>query len=197
MDIVGDEIVAWPALFFAIDFQYAILDNGLYIKIKWIFCVYSFFSTVINSTYQLNDLNGGTEEDVLYQSDASFSAKLDNSHSHNNKQINKSISGDNGLSSVNNINRSSKSSRHNRNNNVKNTNKASSKLNNAQMIKGDSTASQNALDGKHFYNKIIDWNSDGEQHMDTERTADNDYDYNGYNGAASGSFTSCLISSIE
>lgn len=43
--------------------------------------------TVINSTYQSADASGGNEEDVLYQSDASFSAKLDNSQSHNtNKQ---------------------------------------------------------------------------------------------------------------
>lgn len=42
---------------------------------------------MINSTYQSGDASGGNEEDVLYQSDASFSAKLDNSQSHNaNKQ---------------------------------------------------------------------------------------------------------------
>lgn len=58
---------------------------------------------MINSTYQSSDTSSGNDEDILYQSDALFSAKLDNSQSHNtNKQ---------------NINSNTK-----RNNNTENTN---------------------------------------------------------------------------
>ncbi|XP_055323998.1 uncharacterized protein LOC129578841 [Sitodiplosis mosellana] len=164
---------------------------------------------VINSTYQSNDLSG-TEEDVLYQSDASFSAKLDNSYSHNNKQsYNKSVSnGDKSQSSssVNNLNRNSKSSRYNKSNNVKNvSNKQlnAKPLNKVETSKGvtkqttgsgistgDGGTNQNILqiddDKKNvdFYNTIIDWNQniDTNQHPDTESTSDNDNNDYSYNG---------------
>lgn len=166
---------------------------------------------MINSTYQSNDLSHGTEEDVLYQSDASFSAKLDNSYSHNNKQSsNKSVSnGDNSQSSssVNNLNRNSKSSRYNKNNNVKNANNNSKQslkpLNKLETSKGvtkqtvgsssnsnSNAPNQNTLlinDGKKnvdFYNTIIDWkqNMDAIESTETESTSDNDNNDYGYNG---------------
>lgn len=162
--------------------------------------IWSFSFAVINSTYQSNDLNHGTEEDVLYQSDASFSAKLDNSYSHNNKQsYNKSVSnGDNiqSSSSVNNLNRNSKNSRHNKSINVKNT---SNKLDRAEASGGaskqltaSSLANQNTLhidddDDKRnvdFFNTIIDWNQEidaNQLQSQTEGTSDNN-GYNGYSG---------------
>lgn len=148
---------------------------------------------VINSTYQSNDLSHGTEEDVLYQSDASFSAKLDNSYSHNNKQsYNKSVSnGDNiqSSSSVNNLNRNSKNSRHNKSINVKNISN-NSKLNKSEASKGankqltaNSAANQNSVhteDDKRnvdFFNTIFDWNQDIDTHQlqlkTEEGTSDN------------------------
>lgn len=168
--------------------------------------------TVINSTYQSNDLNSGTEEDVLYQSDASFSAKLDNSYSHNNKQsYNKSVSnGDKSQSSsksVNNLNRNSKSSRYNKKNNVKNINnktlKPLNKLDTSkgvtkQTTGGSRSSSNSNLGGTNqntlqidddkrnvdFFNTIIDWNQniDTNQHLDTESTSDNDNNDYSYNG---------------
>lgn len=164
---------------------------------------------VINSTYQSNDLSG-TEEDVLYQSDASFSAKLDNSYSHNNKQsYNKSVSnGDNSQSSssVNNLNRNSKSSRYNKSSNVKNVNNKQSNVkplkraNTSKGVTKQTTSSDSAGDGDggtnknllqfdddkrnvDFYNTIIDWNQniDTNQHPDTESTSDNDNNDYSYN----------------
>lgn len=170
---------------------------------------------MINSTYQSNDLSSGTEEDVLYQSDASFSAKLDNSYSHNNKpSYNKSVSnGDNSQSSssVNNLNRNSKNSRHNKNNNVKIISKQmlNKQLNKFETKKStvtkqttsgssssssSSTANQNTLhinDDKEnvdFYNTIIDWkqNTDVIQAAEAESTSDNDNNDYGYNGYNTG-----------
>lgn len=55
--------------------------------------LFSHFFPVINSTYQPNeDANGSVEQDILYQSDASFGAKLDNSKSHNSTVTNKTNS---------------------------------------------------------------------------------------------------------
>lgn len=158
---------------------------------------------MINSTYQSNDLSSGTEEDVLYQSDASFSAKLDNSYSHNNKQnLNKSVSnGDNSQSSSNvnnNINRNSKNSRYSKN--VKNTIN-NSKVNKLESSKGvtkqtvigsngiGSLSNQNILftdDDKRnvdFYNTIIDWNKNinKNQHPEADSQSDNDNSDYGYN----------------
>lgn len=132
-----------------------------------------FLLTVINSTYQPNDISSGTEEDVLYQSDASFSAKLDNSYTHNNlnnvnnnnnkkKSTNSIFNGNNGQpqssSSVNKvINGSNKRSRYqtssnssgNNNNNSKITVKYKSKVeasNSAtRTVSSTSISSQNTV----------------------------------------------------
>lgn len=172
------------------------------------------FISVINSTYQTNDLSSGTEEDVLYQSDASFSAKLDNSYSHSNKQnYNKSVSnGDNSQSSssVNNLNRNSKNSRYNKN--VKNTINSSKQLNVKHVSKLESSKGQTkqtttttgsdgsasnqnifqTVDDKNnvdFYNTIIDWNKNinTNQRPEADSTSDNDNsDYSYINGFYNG-----------
>lgn len=66
-----------------------------------------FYFTVINSTYQSGDASSGNDEDILYQSDALFSAKLDNSQSHNtNKQnINSNTKNNNNTENNTNINK--------------------------------------------------------------------------------------------
>lgn len=54
-----------------------------------VFSLFYFSFPVINSTYQPNeDANGSVEQDILYQSDASFGAKLDNSKSHTSTAAN-------------------------------------------------------------------------------------------------------------
>lgn len=104
---------------------------------------------MINSTYQSGDINSsGTEEDVLYQSDALFSAKLDNSHSHNNnnnlnKSNHKNVSnGDNSPSSVNKMNR---------NNDKNNKNDNYNKISREIIVKNNTNTKQNnQMNSKHL-----------------------------------------------
>lgn len=68
--------------------------------------VFHILISVMNSTYQPNeDANGSVEEDILYQSDASFGAKLDNSKSRTitiNHKINSNSSSQNTNTNTNN-----------------------------------------------------------------------------------------------
>lgn len=107
---------------------------------------------MINSTYQTSDTSSGNEEDVLYQSDALFSAKLDDSQSHStNKPHTNSTTANNNATKTSNIN----SNNNNENNNLNDNNNLS--FNRANVVSANrpfttnvhKAASDNKVSSRH------------------------------------------------
>lgn len=157
----------------------------------------SIFFSVINSTYQPNDPNGSTEEDILYQNDASFSAKLVNLLSHryilNNSVNTKNNNSKNTIhnnNSNNNINSRYNNTMHqnsSKNNRINNNDKLEmNKYFTSQTI-GESISNRNkgrSISDKQSGNKN-EFEIDSNQYDEDDDNDDIDYNGNNISGSES------------